>query len=441
MQLLNTFLNEHYPSSVEPEVYLARHMSLFMNLPLVDISSPMMSSAVDTLCLAHLGSNRKDQRLLYASQNAYGRVLASIMQAVSGKGGRRQHMPRDVIAACLLMSVYNDGSPGDTRARNYATHLFGAAQYAQACGPGCLDPAKPFDQKVLMWVRFQSLFVCAAKRRKFFWEEKRWEKLNDHFPPGGSRDWFPLLVPLPGLLERADPFLKKYASTPSRMQQALKICKELDEYRERLLAWVENDFAGRPGIAAITDPENFDFEIEEHCFITTSSTFPTFHVFVNPAHAMRCITSWILALIADCTILRLVRTYPSATHYLKRSFRDIEQKASFSAADICKSVYYYSVLHSLAYAHMIYVFVDLAKTFFEEYGGHKEVGWCQAALIAIRLRIERPGGDGAGGYIRRGTLCRVGDLLGSFERACRYRSGQIVRPERSAGVAEGGGEG
>lgn len=101
MQLLSTFLSEHYPSAVEPEVYLARHSSLFMNLPLVDISSPMMSSAVDTLCLAHLGTNRKDQRLLYASQNAYGRVLASIMQAVSGKG-KRQYTPRKLNSLRLL---------------------------------------------------------------------------------------------------------------------------------------------------------------------------------------------------------------------------------------------------------------------------------------------------------------------------------------------------
>ncbi|KAK4506163.1 hypothetical protein PRZ48_004128 [Zasmidium cellare] len=363
------------------------------------------------------------------------------MQAVSGKGGKKQYTPRDVIASCLLMSVYNDGSPGEIRARNYATHLFGAAQYAQACGPNCLDPERPFDQKVLMWVRFQSLFVCTAKRKKFFWEERRWRDKEDRFPPGGSRDWFPLLVPLPGMLERSDPFLKKYASTSARMQQVFKLCVELDSYRERLLSWVETDFAGRPGIAAITDPENFDFEIEEHCFITTSSTFPTFHVFVNPAHAMRCIVSWILALISDCTLLRLIRTYPAATTYLNRSFREIEQKAYFTASDICKSVYYYSVLNSLAYAHMLFVFIDLAKTFFEEYGAEKEIGWCQACLIATKLRIERPSKDenGKGSTRRRGTLCRVGDLLGAFERACRYRSGPVVRPrECDPQLIEGG---
>lgn len=430
MQLLSTFLSEHYPSAVEPEVYLARHTSLFMNLPLVDISSPMMAGAVDTLCLAHLGTNHKDQRLLFASRNAYGRVLSNIMQAVSGKAGKKQYSPRDVIASCLLMSVYNDGSPGEDPARNYATHLFGAAQYAQVCGPNCLDPTKPFDQKILMWVRFQSLFVCVAKRKRFFWDERRWREREDLFPPGGSRDWFPLLVPLPGLLERSDMFLKKYAMTPTRQQQVFKVCVELDSYRESLLAWVETDFAGRPGIAAITDPENFDFEIEEHCFITTSSTFPIFHVFVNPAHAMRCISSWILALVSDCTLLRLIRTYPTMAKHLRRSFREIEQKAYFTAADICKSVYYYSVLNSMAYAHMLYVFIDLAKTFFEEYGGQKEVGWCQACLIATKLRIERPGKDenGKARTARKKTLCRVGDLLGGFERACRYRSGPVIRP-------------
>lgn len=89
-------------------------MSPSLVLPELDLSSPMMSSAVDTLCLAHLGKHREDQQLVYASQDAYGRVLHLIMKAVSGKPALRA-ISWDVMASCLLMSVYNDSMPGQWR--------------------------------------------------------------------------------------------------------------------------------------------------------------------------------------------------------------------------------------------------------------------------------------------------------------------------------------
>lgn len=316
------------------------------------------------------------------------------------------------------MSVYNDGTEGNPKWQNYATHLFGAAQYAESVGPTTLDTSQAFDRKLLMWLRFQSLFVCVAKRKRFFWDRPEWRLLENGFERGGSRDWYPLLVPLPGTLEKADVVLT-HLDKQSQIRAATDLCHKLDDFRESLLNWIETDFAGRPGIAAVTDLEAFDMEIEEHCFMSTSSTFTTFHTFADAAHAMRCATSWFMSLISDCTLLRLLHTYPEASLTFKRSMHEVERKAHEATRNICRSVYYYSTLNSMAYAYLLWVWIDLAQAFFEEIGSMKEVGWCQACLIAIHMRMVRVR------PVRRATLCRVGDLHGAFTDACRYRT----RPE------------
>ncbi|KAF7190285.1 hypothetical protein HII31_08616 [Pseudocercospora fuligena] len=393
-------------------------MSPLLELPGLDLSSPMMSSAVDTLCLAHLGSTTKDQRLLQASQNAYGKTLNSMLLAMRGRTDQ-VFTPREVVASCLLMSVYNDGDPANNdKWQNYATHLFGASQYAEAVGPSTFDPTQPFDQRLLMWLRFQSLFVSVAKRKRFFWSQPEWRKLENKFTPGGSRDWYPILVPLPGLLEKADALLHPSTDVNSETLSVFSLCARFDKIREDLLSWVETDFAGSPGIAAVTDFDAFDMAIEEHCFMTTSSTFTTFHIFKDPAHAMRSVCSWFMILIADCTLLRLIQACPDAYPAIHRTPAEIEHKAYNAAVDICKSVYYYSSLQSMAFAHLICVWIDLAQVFFQECGATKEAGWCQAALIATNMRIRRLVTTNKA----RNTLCRIGDLFGTFNEPCRYRS-------------------
>ena len=379
----------------------------------------MMSSAVDTLCLAHLGKHREDQQLVYASQDAYGRVLHSIMKAVSGRPASRT-ISRDVIASCLLMSVYNDSMPGVSSWNNYATHLFGAAQYAQACGPTCLNPAEPFDQKLLMWLRFQTFFVCLGRRKTFFWSSHEWRAMESRFDPGGSRSWYPLLVPLPGLLEKADRCLRQPSRSVSHVRTALDLCRDLDTFREKHHEWFKIDFAGKPGTIYVTDAEDFDYEIEEHLFMITSSTVTSFYAYHDTAHAMRCMVSWFTSLVSDCTLLRLLAAYPAASQHIGRTSEEVRQKAFDSAIGICRSVYYYSMLNSLAYAHVLLVFIDLAQAFFEEHGSVKEAGWCQACLIATKLRMERVR------PARHDTLCRVGDLHGAFTKPCRYRTMPIA---------------
>ncbi|KAM3423124.1 hypothetical protein BST61_g580 [Cercospora zeina] len=427
-QLLYAFLQSYFPSDPEPEVWLARHMSPLLVLPELDLSSPMMSSAIDTLCLAHMGRNERDRQLVYASQDAYGKVLSSMRRALSGRPASRA-TSREVIASCLLMSVYNDSIPGSSSFNNYATHLFGAAQYAQACRPSCLDPSVPFDQKLLMWLRFQSLFVCVARRKTFFWSQHEWRAMEARFDPGGSRSWYPLLVPLPGLLELADRHLRRPGRAAPQVRAALDLCRDLDTFREKHHEWAEVDFAGKPGIVYVTDPDDFDMEIEEHLFMTTSSAFTSFHAFHDAAHAMRCMVSWFMALVSDCTLLRLLAAYPSAQDHIKRSPEQVEQKAFQSATEICRSVCYYSMLNSLAYAHLLCVVIDLVQVFFEEFGALREAGWCQACLIATDLRLQRVR------HQRHETLCRVGDLNGAFTKACRYRTMPVAATTDWSGLS------
>ncbi|PPJ56008.1 hypothetical protein CBER1_03383 [Cercospora berteroae] len=198
--------------------------------------------------------------------------------------------------------------------------------------------------------------------------------MESRFDPGGSRPWYPLLVPLPGLLELADRLLRQPGRAAPQVRDALDLCRDLDTFREKHHEWAEVDFAGKPGTVYVTDPDDFDMEIEEHLFMTTSSTFTSFYAFHDAAHAMRCMVSWFMALVSDCTLLRLLAAYPSAPDYIKRTAKEVEQKAFQSATEICRSVYYYSMLNSLAYAHLLCVVIDLVQAFFEDIGSVREAG-------------------------------------------------------------------
>lgn len=432
--MLAGFLEAYFPHK-----NLGKVTSYLEMLPSMDISSPLLGSAINTLGLAYLSSKNGDQRLVQASQAAYGHVLASLRQALGHLSKQQLFSHREIIASILLIGLYDEGTPLQTRAQHgYLTHFFGAEQYAEALGPSCLDLDHKFDFKLLQFLRMTSFYTGVATRRAVPWSRPEWRAVEKKAFEEGPKNWYPLVVPLPGLLERADAFLARPRLAVQDPESFRLLCKDFLDFERPLLRWVETHLACSPQKILLTDASAFDPEIEEHCFLTTNKTFLSFHTFSSPGQAMEITQSWMYCLIANCTLLRLLYRMPTATSktaadVLGRSAPDLERACLGHAADLCRSVHSYSALRSLAHAHWLRVFLDTACAFFEQLGSWREAGWCRACLIATQLRVERREAT------ERRTLCRVADVGPGFAKAVLYRVPHFSGLER-AGDADGVGE-
>ena len=170
------------------------------------------------------------------------------------------------------------------------------------------------------------------------------------------------------------------------------------------------------------DKTKFDVHIEEHSFITTDGTlqFPSYRNFNNRLEAWRCLHTWVLCLITYCTLLRVLysstEVQRDATERdIRKTLYEVEQGAFSIATEMSRGVYFYSALRDAAHARYMCIYVEMARTFFKEFGAREEAGWCTASLIATKWRLRRLE-DPA-----RPSLCKIDDLADGFIKAMRYR--------------------
>jgi len=70
----------------------------------------------------------------------------------------------------------------------------------------------------------------------------------------------------------------------------------------------------------------------------------------------------------------------------------------------------------LVSAFMLRLYLMLARNVFEQQGATPELGWCEACLVANKLRLQR---------IRSTcvpTLCKIEDIIPGTAEAGRYKS-------------------
>lgn len=218
-------------------------------------------------------------------------------------------------------------------------------------------------------------------------------------------------------MEQADKLLR---IQKERQPLRADLCRALAAYRKQVLDSIEGTLAHDSWIVSVDDLSQFDMSIEEHCVITTNTTFPKARWFVERRQAFEARMAWIFCLISDCTVLRLL--YSSSPlqkceieRILGKSTKDIENSTFEIVKEICRVVAYFSTSKSLPDAQFNTTYLEMARRFYEEYGAIKEIGWCQACLIAAELRVARLKS------VNQPTLCRVADLAPGFIGAIRYR--------------------
>ncbi|KAF2163801.1 hypothetical protein M409DRAFT_25982 [Zasmidium cellare ATCC 36951] len=429
--MLSDFLNTHFPTA-EARAGLANRRSYLAALPDIDLTStPLLRIAIDTLCFAHIGSKTGDMRLVRESQASYGKVLNSLIKATSAPAGEVPYMePKAVITSIMLLCLYDDSIPVPHQEGGWGTHYWGAQQLLRAYGASFLNMAEPFDRLIFWNLRMPTLFAGVARRKAIILGEPQWLALAEANVEsrGPLTDFYRIVMQIPALLERTDNMMA--AETDPTETEA--ICTDICKIRQDVKDWYEEKTRRTHGnylevpvtFTTEEEPNAFDMEIEEHCFMTTSDTFTTFFRFRTPGYLVKNHTYDILmGLLLDCTLLRLLHFQPESASFLKDLSPDeVERSAYDNARNLCRSIHHYSNFLSLPYVDFTDFLLDMAQNFFEEVGALKELGWCQAVRCATDLRRTR-----IKNTIQPRTLCRMGDAGPGFAAATRFRTRNIAQ--------------
>ena len=149
-----------------------------------------------------------------------------------------------------------------------------------------------------------------------------------------------------------------------------------------------------------------------------ASTIRTFYRFVRFHVATRHVLTWLVCLIVDCTLLRIVKARPFTRLIpaVARTPDNIQQEALEHAKNICRSIYFFSGMESIAHAHFVDVLLQVTCSFFEEIQAKPELWWAQTCRKALRKRVQRM--EKAG----HKTLCRVVGVSQGLSHAVRFES-------------------
>lgn len=119
--------------------------SLYRALLETDTSSPLLSHALRSLCLANLGCCAKDQALFHASQASYGNALSLLTRKVA-RPAQDVQQSREVVATILLLSCLTDATPiHEQDYKGWTTHIAGAENYLASCDASSFDPVHALD--------------------------------------------------------------------------------------------------------------------------------------------------------------------------------------------------------------------------------------------------------------------------------------------------------
>lgn len=388
--------------------------------------SPIVAAAMDTMLYAYFGHVNNDEQLSRLSQDFYSRTMSMLVPAMSPKRQTMStHSPRDIIASILLIRVYANGRTNEgERTESHFMHLFGAVRFLQACGPTSLDPAVLLDRKLFEELHLQSLLACTAYRRQCPWSQPEWRQVEHYPAPVRPRSawkaqWFPRLVRVPGLLEKVDSIQRDLRGAV-RQKDLLAHCQELVQLRDELEESNSHDLAAGATTISVDDHSAWDLEIEEHCFMTSSSTITTFYHFATNDAAFRFAISSLLVLVSDATVLRILHSDDVLPPLSNLDISTIERHAYDTAMGLCRCMLHYGRIDVIYIINWAVVMLNVAQSLFEEQNARPEVGWCQAAIIATELRLARVKKKSAP------DLCRIRDLTAPLVEAVRYLPGHFL---------------
>lgn len=406
-----------------------RNQCWLKTVPTSAASTPLFTRAIETISFAYTGRIREDNRMTQMAGLAYADVLQSLKQSMQRSPSKiKAGYHRDVLLAMLTINMVGTFDVhNDTDA--WMTHWKAAQQFAALAGPSAFDMTDHLTVAMLVAVFSAAIMLGLACREALpmgqgWTDPAMWDR------PGlisvyESKCQWPVVASLPEILERTDTLLEQDGVEP--YGKALRrLCCDIESMRQSISADAEEtlDNAARR-VIYVTDSEMFNANIEEHRFITSSSTIGWFHEFEDLHALSLCIRFSVCQLVLTCTLLRLMNFKPEVNLFPDLLPAAVLKREAYGLAiNLCRSVYQVALLESPARSMWLRKCLLLARNVFEEHEAFAEMSWCQACLFSIRVHDLRM--LSAHGPKRPFNLCRVATLPAAFAEAGRYSTDGLL---------------
>lgn len=375
--------------------------------------SRLLQRGIETVCLGSAASRQNDPGLLHAAQKSYSQILAMLQSAVAASSWQRGGITdvRELLTSISLLT-HLDGPLVDSNdpCDSWATHLEGASQVLAVVGPSCFENASTLDCGLARHILSNGNILAVAKRKAWPFMD-RWYENPERLGSTGWAEMGQIFGPLPGLLEQTDKALA--ASPRPDLAHLSRILQQLSAIKYRgLMLWPEEEPEAN---VSVTDLHEWDLTIEEHRFATSSRSIPHFFPRQEELASIRLTHRTGYLTVLECTILRIWHYAPSLLPSRKR-LRQAESQVFGFALKLCQMLLQVTSSRAIVYALGYRIFLKLSRNVFEQLGATTELSWCNACLIANKMRIKRLK------ETEPPTLCRVEEVLNGIAEAGRFRS-------------------
>ena len=369
--------------------------------------SPLLQCGIETLCLGFAAKKDNDPNLLHAARQSYGRMLGMLQTAVASSWRSIGVQDGRELVASVSLMTHLDHPLVDSRdaGDSWATHLDGASKLLKSLGPKYLTTTLDLDRGLARHVLSNGTLLAIARRKA--------SSFMDYWSSAPSTGWTQSVDTfghLPALLEQTDLVL---ATSPYDLDKLSVILERLHSIKYfGLMLWSEEDID--PEIM-VTAPEHFNLSIEEQRFATSSRSIAAFFAPKDEPYTFRVTARLLYLTILESTILRIWRFAPDLVPFPAR-LRKAESHIFGLALKMCQTLLLWTAGHNMAHVLSYRMYLKLARNVFEQQGKVKELSWCNACLIANKMRLKR---------IRASvppTLCRIEDVLHGIAEAGRYKA-------------------
>ncbi|KAK4494507.1 hypothetical protein PRZ48_014805 [Zasmidium cellare] len=385
VQLLSTFMGLYLPKRRDAK--MMSHFAYITALPNVDLSTPLLQVAVDTVCLAELGSLYDDERCLQEARGAYVRALPMLKNELEKPASHQ--MPKDAILASItilaLCELFDAIAKGNFGGQGWISHVQGAQQYIRAHGPEIIS--SPFGWLLFHNIRHGSLCMGLVRRKAVFFAERKWLKLTKSLSKSDAYvALYDIALQAPGLFERAD--MIKWSDQFDL--EFIRLCTDLCRLREEFDGWEEYHHP-KCGYNIV----NIE-EMEEFARLCDNGTFRSAFTFSAVQLCSQFQLYWITSLMLDFTIANLYRLYgkdrilPDLCLFTSRTKQDFWRSMYVNATNYCRSIPYCCEPETASAGRIGTFLLRITQSFLEIAGYTPELEWCKAVRTMLENSTVRP---------------------------------------------------
>ncbi|GIZ42492.1 hypothetical protein CKM354_000575800 [Cercospora kikuchii] len=337
--------------------------------------APALITALDAICLVHVGTTHKDQRLLEAARVTYGSALAKVRRKILAP----QQDASLLVAAVYLLTICEFFSATAAPDQGWRRHIRGILQLLGALDLAALDPSIRVLVGTLL--RGPAVWHAILERKSLPSLDKIQHAIDDGTTFSSSTSFIKLAVRVPGTIEQVD--LLRYAKPRPSVATLSKCCREIVSLCNELRSWMgswsdtlsEEPFTIAP-IAILADHKGA---------VTTSETaFPFAYRFSNPLLAPKHRTYWTCMLSLTQAHLDLFEAFPELLHELQSHDQEMEMLITIAtelADHLCMTIAFDTQPEN-GYVALFSAMVplELAAAWYKRRNDTVKLGWCRRAM-------------------------------------------------------------